>query len=182
MAILKAKQQRKILNSLIAGLIVTTTLVPASHAETISLDWQQAQTTTDPLKGLDLQQLEAEKSRLMEQKRSPEAAAFLSILPSAGHFYAGQTTRGAWVLGGFAGTVLLSFLGSYLLSSIDNDIARTAAVVVNVAPTTAYWAWNVTDAYYQTQLNNTMLEQQIRDISLKQKEYGYYSTLLNIHF
>lgn len=169
------------------ALLAQVGLTPAAQAETIRfsagehIQWQQAQ-STDPLKGLDLQELEAEKQRLTNSKSSPEAAALLSIVPGAGHFYTGQNTRGAWVLGGFAGTLLLSFLGSYLLSSVDNDIARTAAVIVNVAPTTAYWTWNITDAYYQTALHNHMIDQQIREISLKQKEYGFYSSLLQIHF
>lgn len=141
-----------------------------------------AQTSTDPLKGMDLQQLEAEKQRLMGLKSNPETAALLSIVPGAGHFYAGNNVRGAWTLGGFAGTLLLSFLGSYLLSSINNDMARTAAVIVNVAPTSAYWAWSISDAYYQTSLNNQSIDRQINDISLKQREYGYYSSLLQLHF
>lgn len=154
------------------------------HAEEIKVNWQQAQQnkSTDPLKGLDLQELEAEKQRLLQLKSHPEAAALLSVVPGAGHFYAGQNTRGAWVLGGFASTLLLSFLSSYLLSSIDHDIARTAAVVVNVAPTSAYWAWSISDAYYQTTLQNHMIDRQIQEISLKQKEYGFYSTLFKIHF
>lgn len=141
-----------------------------------------ADTGTDPLKGMDLQQLEAEKQRLSSLKASPDVAAVLSILPSAGHFYAGQTERGAWVLGGFAATVLVSFLGSYLLSSINNDTGRTAAILVNVVPTTAYWAWNISDAYYQTALRNQDLDNQIHDISLKQREYGYYTSLLQLDF
>lgn len=141
-----------------------------------------ADSGADPLKGMDLQQLEAEKNRLNALKSSADTAALLSIVPGVGHFYAGQTERGAWVLGGFAATVLVSFLGSYLLSSINNDIARTAAILVNVVPTTGYWAWNITDAYYQTALRNQDLENRIHDISLKQREYGYYSSLLQIHF
>jgi len=141
-----------------------------------------ADSGADPLKGMDLQQLEAEKSRLNALKASPDTAALLSIVPGVGHFYSGQTERGAWVLGGFAATVLVSFLGSYLLSSINNDIARTAAILVNVVPTTGYWAWNITDAYYQTALRNQDLDNRIHDISLKQREYGYYSSLLQITF
>jgi len=154
----------------------------SEESNLIQIEWQQAQQGTDPLKSLDLQELETEKQRLMGLKASPEAAALFSVVPGAGHFYAGQNTRGAWVLGGFAATLLLSFLSSYLLSSIDSDIARTAAVVVNVAPTSAYWAWGVSDAYYQTTLQNHMIDQQIQEISLKQKEYGFYSTLLKLHF
>lgn len=154
----------------------------AIHVDLDSYLLSQDDAGADPLKGMDLQQLEAEKSRLGALKASPDVAALLSIVPGAGHFYAGNNERGAWVLGGFAGTLLLSFLGSYLLSSINNDIARTAAVMVNVAPTSAYWAWNITDAYYQTALRNHELDRQIHDIDLKQREYGYYSTLLQIHF
>jgi len=184
MAILKALQYNQMKPLLAAALIGGNLLFAplAQASEIIRLDWQQVQNSTDPLKGLDLQKLEAEKMRLSDQKKSPEAAATLALLPSAGHFYAGQTARGAWVLGGFAGTALISFLSSYLLSSIDNDVARTAAVIANVAPLSAYWAWNITDAYYQTELNNEHIDQKIRDISLKQKEYGYYSTILNFNF
>ncbi len=184
MAILKVLQYNQI-KSLIAAAIIGGSLLSAPLAqaeEVIRLDWKQVQNSTDPLKGLDLQKLEAEKLRLSDQKKSPEAAAALSLLPSAGHFYAGQTARGAWVLGGFAGTALISFLSSYLLSSIDNNVARTAAVIANIAPLSAYWAWNISDAYYQTELNNQDIDQKIRDISLKQKEYGYYSTILNFNF
>lgn len=158
------------------------TFASPAQATELQFGWQQAQQSTDPLKGIDLQELEAEKQRLLQSKTSPDAAALFSIVPGAGHFYAGQNTRGAWVLGGFAGTLLLSFLSSYLLSSIDSDIARTAAVVVNVAPTSAYWAWGISDAYYQTTLQNHMIDRQIQEISLKQKEYGFYSTLFKIHF
>ena len=136
---------------------------------------------------MDLQQLADLKKELESQKASPDTAAVLSILPGAGHFYAGQfnkqlQTRGAWVLGGFAGTLLLSFLGSYLLSSINNDMGRTAAILVNVVPTSAYWAWSISDAYYQTSLNNQDLESRIDLIKLKQKEYGYNISLLQTHF
>ncbi|MEZ0369570.1 MAG: hypothetical protein ACAI44_10825 [Candidatus Sericytochromatia bacterium] len=156
---------------------------PAVQAEEpIRIQLSQADMGSDPLRGLDLEQLKAEKQRLMSLKASPETAALLSVLPGAGHFYAGQNVRGAWVLGGFAGTLLLSFLGSYLLSSINNDIGRTAAVMVNVVPTSAYWAWSVSDAYYQTSLRNVDIDNQIHDISLKQREYGDYSSLLQIHF
>lgn len=184
MAILKASQRNQIKLGLASAIITSSLLMnPSAQAEElIRLDWQQVQNSTDPLKGLDLQELEAEKARLNDHKKSPETAALLSLLPSAGHFYSGQTARGAWVLGGFAGTALISFLGSYLLSSIDNNVARTAAVIVNVAPLSAYWAWNISDAYYQTELNNQDIDQKIRDISLKQKEYGYYSTILNFNF
>jgi hypothetical protein len=61
-------------------------------------------------------------------------------------------------------------------------MAKTAAVIVNVAPTSAYWAWSISDAYYQTSLNNQSIDRQINDISLKQREYGYYSSLLQLHF
>lgn len=140
------------------------------------------QPPADPLKGMDLQRLETEKQQLSGRRASAETATLLSIVPGVGHMYAGQGERGAWVLGGFAATLILSFLGSYLLSSIDSDIARTAAVVVNVAPPSAYLAWGATDAYYQTTLSNAKIDQQIRDITDKQKEYGYYSHLFRIHF
>lgn len=186
MAVLAAPKRFLTRNLLAASmlplLIMSLQPLPVQAEEPIRIQLSQAEMGTDPLKGMDLQQLETEKQRLMGLKASPEAAAVLSILPGAGHFYAGNTVRGAWVLGGFAGTLLLSFLGSYLLSSINNDIARTAAVVVNVAPTSAYWAWSVSDAYYQTSLANASLDRQIHDISLKQREYGYYSSLLQLHF
>lgn len=171
--------------------MATVIAPPAAQAEesvrfqlsdTQQFQLSKADAGTDPLKGMDLQQLEAEKQRLASFQVSPDTAGLLSILPGAGHFYAGQNERGAWVLGGFAGTVLLSFLGSYLLSSINNDIGRTAAILVNVVPTSAYWAWSISDAYYQTSLRNQDLENRIHDISLKQREYGYYSSLLQIHF
>ena len=151
----------------------------------------QAQTTTytlaqasisDPLKGMDLKALEAEKQRLAGLKASPEVATLFSIVPGAGHLYAGNINRGVWVLGGFAATLIVSFLGSYLLSSIDSDIARTAAVIVNVAPPSAYMAWGATDAYYQTELSNQQIESRIREITLKQQEHGYYSTILELNF
>lgn len=188
LAVFKSFHLRKSLSLVLMALLIQFQLAPAAQAAEnsyqLSPAWKQAQfnTAADPLKGMDLQELEAEKQKLMESKSSPEAAALLAVLPGAGHFYMGDNTRGAWVLGGFAATVLLSFLGSYLLSSIDGNIARTAAVFVNIAPTTGYWAWNVTDAYYQTSLKNEKIDQQIRDISLKQKEYGFYSTLLQLHF
>ncbi|MGE3727064.1 MAG: hypothetical protein AB7I41_15995 [Candidatus Sericytochromatia bacterium] len=137
---------------------------------------------SDPLKGMDLKALEAEKQRLAGLKASPEVATLFSIVPGAGHLYAGNTNRGVWVLGGFAATLIVSFLGSYLLSSIDSDIARTAAVIVNVAPPSAYMAWGATDAYYQTELSNQQIESRIREITLKQQEHGYYSTILELNF
>lgn len=187
LAAFKTLHIRHALSLALMVLLIQFQLAPVAQAAesqySLSSHWKQAQYThADPLKGLDFQELETEKQKLMEQKVSPEAAALLSIVPGAGHFYMGDNTRGAWVIGGFAATVLLSFLGSYLLSSIDNNIGRTAAVFVNIAPTTGYWAWNITDAYYQSALKNNKIDQQIRDISLKQKEYGFYSTLLHIHF
>lgn len=187
MAVLAARKSSSPFRLVAAGLVTTLACMgsaPSAYAqpEITHFSLSQAETGTDPLKGLDLQQLEAEKQRLLSLKSSAEGAAALSILPGAGHFYAGQNTRGAWVLGGFAGTLLVSFLGSYLLSSLNSDIARTAAVIVNVAPPSAYWAWSMSDAYYQTSLQNLAIERQIQDISLKQKEYGYYSTLLHLHF
>lgn len=191
MAILAACKKisiKSFVSASMVALMATATCLPSAQAETLAsshigtMHWRQAQESTDPLKGLDLQELEAEKQRLIKSKASPEAAALLSIVPGAGHFYAGQNTRGAWVLGGFAGTLLISFLSSYLLSSIDNDMARSAAVIANVAPTTAYWSWSISDAYYQTALANNMIDQKTREISLKQKEYGFYSTILHIHF
>lgn len=137
---------------------------------------------SDPLKGMDLKALEAEKQRLAGLKASPEIATLFSIVPGAGHLYAGNINRGVWVLGGFAATLIVSFLGSYLLSSIDSDIARTAAVIVNVAPPSAYMAWGATDAYYQTELSNQQIESRIREITLKQQEHGYYSTILELNF
>jgi len=190
MAILAACKKislKSLASTCMAAFLVSTLYVPSAQAEIPvsshigQMHWQQAE-STDPLKGLDLQELEAEKQRLNKSKASPEAAALLSIVPGAGHFYAGQNTRGAWVLGGFAGTLLVSFLSSYLLSSIDNDMARSAAVIANVAPTTAYWSWSISDAYYQTALANNLIDQKTREISLKQKEYGFYSTILHIHF
>lgn len=183
----KFKSKSIVTASLMAFLAVSLSS-PSAQAEELKeaqigqMHWQQAKESTDPLKGLDLQELEAEKQRLMKSKASPEAAALLSIVPGAGHFYASQNTRGAWILGGFASTLLISFLSSYLLSSIDNDIARSAAVIANVAPTTAYWSWSISDAYYQTALENNNIDQKVREISLKQKEYGFYSTILHIHF
>ncbi|PIQ26810.1 hypothetical protein COW36_00325 [bacterium (Candidatus Blackallbacteria) CG17_big_fil_post_rev_8_21_14_2_50_48_46] len=138
--------------------------------------------TSDPLKGMDLKALEAEKQRLKALKAEPEIAALFSVVPGAGHLYAGHTNRGVWVLGGFAATLIVSFLGSYLLSSIDSDIARTAAVIVNVAPPSAYLAWGATDAYYQTALSNQQIEARIREITLKQQEHGYYSTIMELNF
>lgn len=185
MAVLAAPKRfltRHLLALSMLPLLTTFVAPPAVYAEE-PIRLQLSQTDgADPLKGLDLQQLESEKQRLTDMKSSPEFSALLSVVPGAGHFYSGQNERGAWVLGGFAGTLLLSFLGSYLLSSINNDIARTAAVVVNVAPTSAYWVWSMSDAYYQTSLRNQDLDRQIHDISLKQREYGYYSTLLQLHF
>jgi hypothetical protein len=186
MAVLAAPKRfltRHLLALSMLPLLITLVAPPTVQAED-SIRFQISQITdgADPLKGLDLQQLESEKQRLVDMKSSPDFAALLSVVPGAGHFYSGQNERGAWVLGGFAATVLLSFLGSYLLSSINNDIARTAAVMVNVAPTSAYWVWNMSDAYYQTSLRNQDLDRQIHDISLKQREYGYYSSLLQLHF
>lgn len=187
MAILAAKQLPILRTTLLSVLWGLSFLAPA-YAQTPDLSdnlersWQISVKGSDPLQGLDLEALEAQNALLTSQKKSPESATLLSIIPGAGHFYAGNNTRGSWVLGGFAGTVLLSFLGSYLLSSIDSDIARTAAVIVNVAPTSAYWAWNLSDTYYQTVLQNQSIDQQLQGISLKQKEYGYYSSLLHVYF
>ena len=180
MAILTTIPSLPFRSSVLAGLLAFSCASPcfAKPVETAPV-WQ---VSVDPLQGMDLDKLETKKKELMSHKKSPEAATLLSVIPGTGHFYAGNNTRGAWVLGGFAGTLLLSFLGSYLLSSIDNDIARTAAVVVNVAPTSAYWAWNLSDTYYQTTLQNQQIDQQIQGISLKQKDYGYYSSLLHIYF
>lgn len=138
--------------------------------------------TLDPLQGPDLERLEQEKMKLLSMKAHPETAMVFSLVPGAGHMYAGQTQRGAWVMGGFAATLVLAFLGSYVLSSIDSDVARSAAVITNVAPTSAYIAWSATDAYYQTQLKNDMIDNKIKEMTLKQKENGYYSNLLQIHF
>lgn len=139
-------------------------------------------TTSDPLKGMDLKALEAEKQRLAALKADPQIAAMFSVVPGAGHLYAGHTHRGVWVLGGFAATLIVSFLGSYLLSSVDSNIARTAAVMVNIVPPSAYMAWGATDAYYQTALFNQQLDTRIREITLKQQEHGYYSSILDLHF
>ncbi len=170
-------------SSALAGLLAFGCVSPG-FAQSVSAEapWQVSVQGSDPLQGMDLEALETQKKMLMEQKKSPEAATLLSVIPGTGHFYAGDNTRGAWVMGGFAGTILLSFLGSFLLSSIDNDAARTAAVIVNVAPTSAYWAWNLSDTYYQTLLHNQQIDQQIQGISLKQKDYGYYSSLLHLYF
>lgn len=152
-----------------------------SQASVSSFNLAQA-TTSDPLKGMDLKALEAEKQRLTALKADPQIAAMFSVVPGAGHLYAGHTNRGVWVLGGFAATLIVSFLGSYLLSSIDTNIARTAAVMVNIAPPSAYMAWGATDAYYQTALSNQQLDARIREITLKQQEHGYYSTILELNF
>lgn len=187
MAILAAKHTSFLRTSILSGVLALGFIAPA-YAEApdftpdIEHSWQISVNGADPLQGVDLEALEQQKSQLMDQKRDPEAATLLSVIPGAGHFYTGNNARGSWVLGGFAGTVLLSFLGSYLLSSIDNDVARSAAVIVNVAPTSAYWAWNLSDTYYQTVLHNQNIDQQIQGITLKQKEYGYYSSLLHIYF
>lgn len=187
MAILAAKQLPILRSTLLSGLLSLSFLSPAyaqapDLSNNIERSWQISVNGSDPLQGVDLEALEAQKSLLMAQKKNPESATLLSVIPGAGHFYAGNNTRGSWVLGGFAGTLLLSFLGSYLLSSIDSDVARTAAVIVNVAPTSAYWAWNLSDTYYQTVLQNQNIDQQLQGISLKQKEYGYYSSLLHLYF
>ena len=139
-------------------------------------------TTSDPLKGVDLKALETEKQRLQALKADPQIAALFSVVPGAGHLYAGNTGRGVWVLGGFAATLIVSFLGSYLLSSLDSTSARTAAVMVNIVPPSAYLAWGATDAYYQTALANHDLDARIREITLKQQEHGYYSTILQLDF
>lgn len=157
--------------------------VPTQAIAQQSMTYTLAQSSiSDPLKGMDLKALESEKQRLASLKASPEIATLFSIVPGAGHLYAGNTHRGVWVLGGFAATLIVSFLGSYLLSSIDSDIARTAAVIVNVAPPSAYMAWGATDAYYQTALSNQQIESRIREITLKQQEHGYYSTILELNF
>lgn len=187
MAILVANKSAFFRRTLLSSLLGFAFIMPA-YAEapqsTLALDaaWHVSVNANDPLQGTDLERLEEQKAALVAQKSSPEAATLLSIVPGAGHFYTGDNARGAWVLGGFASTVLLSFLGSYLLSSIDNDAARTAAVIVNVAPTSAYWAWNLSDTYYQSVLHNQKIEQQLQGISLKQKEYGYYSSVFNLSF
>lgn len=136
----------------------------------------------DPLKGEDLYKLEAEKQHLMSLHKEPGTAMILSVIPGVGHMYADMPGRGVWVLGGFAGTLVLSFISSYLLSTLNTDTARTFAIIVNVAPTTAYITWSATDAYYQTTLQNKMYDQRIKEITTKQNEYGFYSTLWQISF
>jgi hypothetical protein len=155
---------------------------PIHVSQTQSIYTLAQASVSDPLKGMDLKALEAEKQRLSSLKASPEVATLFSIVPGAGHLYAGNVNRGVWVLGGFAATLIVSFLGSYLLSSINSDIARTAAVIVNVAPPSAYMAWGATDAYYQTALSNQQIDSRIREITLKQQEHGYYSTILELNF
>lgn len=188
MAILAAKKSTFFRTTLLSSLLSFAFIMPTYAAsssvspQNIEAAWQISVNGNDPLQGTDLERLEQQKAVLMAQKTSAEAATLLSVVPGAGHFYAGNNARGAWVLGGFAGTILLSFLGSYLLSSIDNDAARTAAVIVNVAPTSAYWAWNLSDTYYQTVLHNQSIDQQLQGISLKQKEYGYYSSVFHLSF
>lgn len=141
------------------------------------------QPTPDPLEGLNLKKLEDERLRLSAAKRDPGIAMALSVVPGAGHFYSDQSDRGAFVIGGFLGTLLVSFLASTLVASANTDPAKIAATVINIAPPFAFMGWSITDAYYQTEIKNLMLDNRIKELTLKQNEYGYYSkTIFKANF
>lgn len=170
------KSYHHLVSACLAGLMLGVTALPGWTSPLV------LQANADPLKGEDLYKLEAEKQQLLSLRKEPSNAMLLSVIPGVGHMYADMPGRGVWVLGGFAGTLVLSFVSSYLLSTINTDTARTFAIIMNVAPTAAYITWSATDAYYQTTLQNHMYDQRIKEITIKQNEYGFYSTLWQTSF
>lgn len=96
--------------------------------------------------------LNVDPARRRAAEKSPTTARLLGIVPGAGHVYAGEPRRGASVLGGMAGVLVV---GSLLLAGecignaggsaedpCDSAVLETGVVVAFLG----IWGWSIYDA------------------------------------
>ncbi len=89
-------------------------------------------------------------------------ARALAIIPGAGHFYANESGRGKWVIGGMTGLMLfmsLVTIGDCLADTFEGSGDRCENPSSTKADVAAYsfigvWAWSIYDAGHAARRTN----------------------------
>jgi len=97
-------------------------------------------------------------------KYSPEAAGFMALIPSVGHFYTGEPLRGLAFVGGMVGSFGTMALG-FNAAWDGNEIIGVPLFFVGAAGIIVFYIWNIFDAVKVAKVKNLAIRN--NDISLK---------------